>query len=100
MLSVPPSIWWIDDKTTSPVTPKENVAAVRRESAALAEAARKSLKPIVPSCPEWSVSDLVWHVGGIHHLLLMLWRRLPLNAVEVLGDRGVAEAFVGGMDLG
>lgn len=46
------------------------------------------------------MSDLVWHVGGIHHLLLMLWRRLPLNAVEVLGDRGVAEAFVGGMDLG
>jgi len=48
------------------MTPEENVSAVRRESAALAAAARGSLAQNVPSCPEWSVSDLLWHLGGVH----------------------------------
>jgi len=48
------------------MTPEENVEAVRREGAALAAAARGTLDKNVPSCPEWNVSDLVWHVGGIH----------------------------------
>ena len=59
------------------MTPDENVAAVRRESKALAEAARKDLKPIVPSCPDWSVSDLVWHVGGIHRHRIWLITEHP-----------------------
>ena len=37
--------------------------------------------------------------GTASDLLMALWRRLPLDAVEVLGERGVAETFVGGMDL-
>jgi uncharacterized protein (TIGR03083 family) len=32
--------------------------------------------------------------GPANDLLLVLWRRLPLDAVEVIGDRGVAERFV------
>lgn len=59
------------------MTPEENIAAVRRESAALADAARKNLKPMVPSCPEWSVSDLVWHVGGIHRHRIWLITEHP-----------------------
>lgn len=40
------------------------VAALRHESAALAGAARAgSLDAPVPSCPEWSVRELVAHVG-------------------------------------
>ena len=32
--------------------------------------------------------------GAANDLLLVLWRRLPLDAVEVIGDRAVAEAFL------
>jgi uncharacterized protein (TIGR03083 family) len=59
------------------MTPEENVQAVRRESAALAEAARKNLAPIVPSCPDWSVADLVWHVGGVHRHRIWLITEHP-----------------------
>ena len=42
------------------------VGFVRADSAALAEAARLGLDAKVPSCPEWTVADLVRHVGRIH----------------------------------
>jgi uncharacterized protein (TIGR03083 family) len=32
--------------------------------------------------------------GPANDLLLVLWRRMPLDGVEVIGDRGVAERFV------
>jgi hypothetical protein len=32
--------------------------------------------------------------GAASDLLLVLWRRAPLDAVEVIGDREVAERFV------
>ena len=38
--------------------------------------------------------------GTAHDLLMVLWRRLPLDAVEVIGDRAVAERFVARSDLG
>src|SRR6266513_1428113 len=59
------------------MTPDENIQAVRRESAMLADAARHNLAPIVPSCPDWSVSDLVWHVGGIHRHRIWLITEHP-----------------------
>jgi len=37
--------------------------------------------------------------GRASDLLLALWRRIPLDRVEVLGDRSVAERFLGAMDL-
>lgn len=46
--------------------PKEYVAALRREGAGLAAAAGGRLGSTVPSCPEWTVGDLVWHVGNVH----------------------------------
>src|SRR5260221_2631594 len=59
------------------MTPEETVEAVRRESSMLADAARKNLAPTVPSCPDWSVSDLVWHVGGIHRHRIWLITEHP-----------------------
>jgi hypothetical protein len=32
--------------------------------------------------------------GAAHDLLLVLWRRLPLSAIEVVGDAAVAARFV------
>jgi uncharacterized protein (TIGR03083 family) len=37
--------------------------------------------------------------GDAHDLLMVLWRRAPLDAVQVLGDRGVAERFVAHTNL-
>lgn len=37
--------------------------------------------------------------GSSSDLLLALWRRLPLDRLEVLGDRAVAERFLGWQDL-
>jgi uncharacterized protein (TIGR03083 family) len=37
--------------------------------------------------------------GPANDLLLVLWRRLPLDAVEVIGDRTVAERFIARTNL-
>jgi uncharacterized protein (TIGR03083 family) len=42
------------------------IAALLADSAALAEAARLGLDAAVPSCPGWSVADLVEHTGRVH----------------------------------
>lgn len=44
----------------------------RREIAAFTDAARRAvggMAPLVPSCPGWSVSDLVAHLGRVHRML-------------------------------
>ena len=43
------------------------LAAIRRESDRFAELA-EGADPTghVPSCPEWSIADLVWHLGEVH----------------------------------
>lgn len=40
---------------------------LRQGSAALLEAADGNLDAPVPSCPDWTVADLVWHIGEVHH---------------------------------
>lgn len=42
------------------------LACLHADSAALAAAARLGLVAPVPSCPGWSVADLVVHTGGVH----------------------------------
>lgn len=47
----------------------DRVAALRGEVAAFEAAARRvgdRAAPVVPSCPEWSVVDLVAHLGWVH----------------------------------
>ena len=44
------------------------IEALRREGPLLLAAAeRAGLEAPVPSCPEWTVRDLVRHVAGVHH---------------------------------
>ncbi|WP_414636367.1 maleylpyruvate isomerase N-terminal domain-containing protein [Actinophytocola sp.] len=49
------------------------VAHFAREVGAFEAAVRRALgsagAPIVPSCPGWSVADLVLHLGGVHRLI-------------------------------
>lgn len=45
----------------------DSIVAIRRESDrfyAVADSADPALP--VPSCPEWTVADLVWHLGEVH----------------------------------
>jgi uncharacterized protein (TIGR03083 family) len=45
----------------------EHIAIVQREGERLASVAeRTSLDAPVPTCPDWTLRDLVRHVGGIH----------------------------------
>lgn len=51
----------------------EYVAAIRRDGAALAAAASAAgVDATVPSCPEWSVADLLAHLGRIHRWVAQL----------------------------
>jgi uncharacterized protein (TIGR03083 family) len=42
------------------------IAGITADSAALAEAAAGHLDETVPACPEWTVADLVGHMGGVY----------------------------------
>jgi len=53
-------------------TPDTYLAAIRRETDALIEASAGNLAAQVPSCPDWSVADLAYHVGDVH----WSWRKL------------------------
>jgi uncharacterized protein (TIGR03083 family) len=57
------------------VEPEDYVIALRREGARLAAAATDLTMP-VPSCPEWTVADLVWHTAEVHDF----WRQIASGA--------------------
>jgi uncharacterized protein (TIGR03083 family) len=42
------------------------MAALRRDGARLAEVAEGRFHLPVPSCPDWTVADLVWHTGEVY----------------------------------
>ena len=42
-----------------------HVDSIRLESERFSRAAREPLDTPVPSCPDWSLADLVWHLGGV-----------------------------------
>ncbi len=44
---------------------REHLEAIRIESGRFAKAARGPFDTRVPSCPDWSLGDLVWHLGGV-----------------------------------
>jgi uncharacterized protein (TIGR03083 family) len=60
------------------------LSAIREAGEALADQAEGNLARPVPSCPGWSVADLVWHVGEVHHF----WRTI---AERRLSDPGAVE---------
>jgi uncharacterized protein (TIGR03083 family) len=65
----------------------EYLDAITRESAALADAAeRVGLDAPVPSCPEWTVADLLVHLGGVQQ-----WARVMVEqrATERISRRGL-----------
>ena len=56
------------------MTPVDHLEATRRDSHRIAVAARGRLNDTVPSCPDWRVADLVWHVGIVQLFWQMVAR--------------------------
>ncbi|MEE2055738.1 maleylpyruvate isomerase family mycothiol-dependent enzyme [Nocardiopsis tropica] len=50
----------------------DHIAVLRESGAALADVAQGNLDRPVPACPDWTVADLVRHVGATHHF----WRSI------------------------
>jgi uncharacterized protein (TIGR03083 family) len=50
---------------------EDYITALRRDGERLAGAAAELTLP-VPSCPEWTVGDLIWHTGEAHDF----WRQM------------------------
>ena len=44
----------------------DRLATIRREADAFARAAGRGFAPRVPGCPDWTVGDLVFHLGCVH----------------------------------
>jgi uncharacterized protein (TIGR03083 family) len=58
--------------------PERYLASLEDDGRALADAAEGRLDEGVPSCPGWSVADLVWHVAGVHHF----WGSIAHDALK------------------
>lgn len=75
--------------------PQAYVDALERESRALAEAADGHLEARVPSCPEWSVADLVWHTQEVHSFWeQVVGQQLQDPRTAVVGPRPPVDLLV------
>lgn len=59
--------------------PNDRISLFRREADAFERAVRSALRPggappLVPTCPDWSVSDLIAHLGGVQRYVTHLLR--------------------------
>lgn len=76
--------------------------AIHRESAALAAAAVLGLDPAVPSCPGWTVRDVVGHTGAVHRQKEQIVRERWKDGGPTLPDppdSGLVEWFREGYEL-
>jgi uncharacterized protein (TIGR03083 family) len=80
----------------------EYVRQLRADGAALAAAARRNLDAPVPSCPGWTVGDLVFHTGAVHRdKTLIVRERLrarPDVKIREPGDDRLVEWFEEGLE--
>lgn len=54
------------------------LTVLRESGTLLADAAEDRPHAHVPTCPEWNVADLVWHVGETHHF----WRSIASGEIK------------------
>ena len=52
----------------------EFISALHRDGNALAKLAEHQLQTNVPSCPGWTMSDLVWHTTRVHNAICQIVR--------------------------
>lgn len=58
------------------------LTVLRESGTLLADAAEDRPHAHVPTCPEWNVADLVWHVGETHHF----WRSIASGEIKDHND--------------
>jgi uncharacterized protein (TIGR03083 family) len=72
-----------DDAVPTLLAPEVYVDAVRSESAALVAAAEAAgVDAAVPSCPEWTVSDLLAHIGRVQNWAASVLERRATEPVR------------------
>jgi uncharacterized protein (TIGR03083 family) len=74
------------------------LTALRHEGSALTAAARAGVAAPVPSCPEWTVHDLLGHLGRIYRRVTEVVRRhsdveVPYDDLPPVPDDGRVEWF-------
>ena len=79
------------------------VRHLRTDGQALAAAARRNLEAAVPSCPGWTVGDLVFHTGAVHREKTLIVERGLENqpeweSPENLNDEHLVEWFEEGLE--
>jgi uncharacterized protein (TIGR03083 family) len=67
---------------TTGVEELDYIGSIRRDAAALAEAAEGSIRLRVPACPDWNVADLVWQTGEVHHF----WASIAEGLLQAPND--------------
>jgi uncharacterized protein (TIGR03083 family) len=65
------------------VDTRDHLDAIRLESARFAKAARGPFDTRVPSCPEWSLGDLVWHLGGVQRFWAEVVRTQTMDRATI-----------------
>ncbi len=78
------------------------LAAIRRDSAALADAATLGLDPAVPSCPGWTVRDVVGHTGAVQRQKEQIVRERRMDGGPDLAEppeHGLIDWFRAGSEL-
>jgi uncharacterized protein (TIGR03083 family) len=86
--------------------PVAHLDALQRESAAMTEAARRGVSAAVPSCPGWTVADLVHHTGGVHRWVTQIVEQRPaegdgfrdIRRAAPPPDEELADWFAAGAD--
>ncbi|MGI8753467.1 MAG: maleylpyruvate isomerase family mycothiol-dependent enzyme, partial [Acidimicrobiales bacterium] len=58
--------------------PTEYVAIVSEQASLLGDVAEGALDVAIPSCPEWAMADLVWHVSVVGDF----WRQLVDGTID------------------
>jgi uncharacterized protein (TIGR03083 family) len=94
------------DALTVPISHRSYVDAIRSDGAALADAAGAAgLDTRVPSCPLWSVGDLLGHIGRIHRWVARLVEQRAVergphwSEAEPPDERELLAWFAGGVTV-
>jgi uncharacterized protein (TIGR03083 family) len=84
-----------------PLELDDYVRAVREDGEAFVTATSRSLETAVPTCPGWSVGDLVWHLGEVHRFWNQIAGRGLLDPDDVpLVERPSDPELVGWFAMG
>jgi len=69
------------------LTVEQCLVAIESHTRALAAAAETDLDARIEHCPDWSMSDLVWHLIGVHRFWNKVATDLPADEPDEVSDQ-------------